>query len=272
MVSDWALRSGCIAAIWHEVHKRISADQYECSLKACTIVENFRGRMTEEQKVNAIMAAEIPELRDYLSPFTASVSSEELHSMVAKHFGSGSFAQLDGRPFLLSNAHVLGRKDLTLGVVLKNNTEMHTLSGAVLQSEDSDLAFTEIPADDWQRGERRAIDAKLFDRPHDVLDGEVCFFMGFPGAHSFSSVAERTVRTRAFPYAGQKLAGLTDDWVFYVNVDFKTMRDEHGQPVESFDFEGVSGSLVWNTRIVECVTNGKEWNPSVATPAGVVRG
>ncbi|HTW68168.1 MAG TPA: hypothetical protein VME17_26315 [Bryobacteraceae bacterium] len=228
--------------------------------------------MTDAQKINAKMDEAIPQLRDFLSPFVASISSREPHSTVAKHFGSGSFARMNETHFLLSNAHVLGRKDLTLGIVLKNNTEMHTLTGAVPQSEDADLAITEIPAEDWDQGDRRAVDAQLFNRPHDVPDGEICFFMGFPGAHSFSSVAERTVRTRAFPYAGQKVPRLTDDWVFYVNVDFKTMRDEHGQSVEPFDFEGVSGSLVWNTRIVECVTNGIDWSQFVVTPAGVVRG
>lgn len=103
--------------------------------------------------INATVTAGTPRLRDLLSPFVASVSSREPHSNVAKHFGSGSFVSVKGRPFLLSNAHVLGRTDLVLGVVLKNGAEMHTLSGAVPQSEDADLAVMEIPSEDWKQGE-----------------------------------------------------------------------------------------------------------------------
>ena len=153
--------------------------------------------------INATVTAGTPRLRDLLSPFVASVSSREPHSNVAKHFGSGLFVSVKGRPFLLSNAHVLGRTDLVLGVVLKNGAEMHTLSGAVPQSEDADLAVMEIPSEDWEQGDRQALHRVLLRRPHDVPDGEVCFFMGFPGAHSFPSVAERTVKTRAFCFVSR---------------------------------------------------------------------
>jgi hypothetical protein len=163
-----------------------------------------------EQRINATMAAAIVPLRDRVARVVASVSSRPPYLTVAKHFGTGSFAKIEDRFFLLSNAHVLGRKDLLKGIVLKNGAEMHTLNGAVAQSEDADLAITEIPDEEWSLGDRQAIEASLFDRPHDVPDGEICFFMGFPGVHSFTSVAERTVKTRAFPYAGQKIPNLTD--------------------------------------------------------------
>jgi hypothetical protein len=223
-----------------------------------------------KEKIDGLKDSAITRLRDELSPFVASISSREAFSPVAKHFGTGSFCRWKDRVFLLSNAHVLGREDLTLGVALKSGAEMHTLSGDVPQSEDSDLALMEIPLDAWERGDRLAVAGSFFG-PHRVPDGEYCFFMGFPKGTSFTSVAERAVRTRVLPYAGQKLPGLTDDWVFYIDVNFDRMRDVEGNPVEPFDFEGVSGSLVWDTGIVACAQSGAEWRPQLVRPVGVVR-
>ena len=229
--------------------------------------------MTPEElreKINRIKVPAVERLCDELSPFVASISSREAFTTVAKHFGTGSFCHWKERVFLLSNAHVLGRKDLTLGVALKSGAEMHTLSGRVPQSEDADLALMEIPPEAWEHGDRSAV-AGAFFGPHRVQDGEFCFFMGFPKGTSFTSVAERAVRTRVLPYAGQKLPGLTDDWVFYIDVNFNRMRDAEGNPVEPFDFEGVSGSLVWDTGIVACAVSGEEWRSQIVRPVRVVR-
>jgi len=223
-----------------------------------------------KEKVTSIKQESVELLRDELSPYVASISSRAQYENIARHSGTGSFFQWKYRKFLLSNAHVLGCKDLTLGVALRSGSEMHTLSGPVPQSRDSDLAFMEIPEDDWQRGDRLPVAGSSF-YDHQVPDEEFCFFMGFPKHMSFSSIAERAVRTRVLPYAGQKLPGITDEWVFYIDVDFNKMRDADGQPVEPFDFEGVSGSLVWDTGIVASVKADAQWKPQMVKPAGVVR-
>jgi hypothetical protein len=174
------------------------------------------------------------------------------------------------RIWLLSNAHAIAIPGVTLGVTLRNGAEMHTLHGHRPVSSDADLAIIEVSAADWEAGDRQAIEVEQFQRSHDLVAGEMCFFIGFPGAHSFTSVAERTVRSKAFPYAGQQV-GPIDEWVFYMHAQLSSMHDENGEEVAPFEFGGVSGSLVWNTRIVESVRKGTNWTPGLATPAGVLR-
>jgi hypothetical protein len=127
-----------------------------------------------------------------------------------------------------------------------------------------------------------------FAKRHALLQGEYLFTIGFTGEKAHYSPSLETLFTRGTPYLTQeydealepeesrrpiKHPEFDPDYHFAmqwhpdatISTDVKTSsipRDPHG----------MSGSFVWNTRIVEFAASGETWTPGVARLTGLLWG
>lgn len=127
---------------------------------------------------------------------------------------------------------------------------------------------------EYSAHEAKAIPVKRFASTHHPRRGELLFFIGYSGDRSgfcFGSlIAPGT------PCSGQEVefpSGIGDPR-FHFAIGYR--RDlavsvdgsSRGLPTPP----GFGGSLVWNSRFVECVEKNKEWSPEEAQVTGIVWG
>jgi hypothetical protein len=122
----------------------------------------------------------------------------------------------------------------------------------------------------------------MISKKHDPADGEILFFQGFPGQNT--SLNYEGVTAIPLAYATYEIESKeiiekfhTDfdmDFHFsivYTSTDSVSMNDE--DPLSKPPIaKGLSGSLVWDTKYVECLRLGKKWSPELARVTGIIWG
>ena len=141
-----------------------------------------------------------------------------------------------------------------------------------------DVAIAPIDDRVWAKtaAEHRAtpIPFSRFATSHRPVLGELLFMVGYSGVRS--AFLFGTLVSRGTPYLTQETPLLAD----YGNTDYHFaihyLPDRAISPAERPEGlptpPGLSGSLVWNTRFMECTQAGLNWDPAQAQVTGIIWG
>lgn len=209
----------------------------------------------------------------FVSPISHAISEEE-----GKLEGTGSYLEVADRRWLISNEHVLRDWETRQFThQLDGCDEVFPLEGRPLATEKHpiDAAIWEIPDEVWQRHPHHAqpIAASRLAEQHAPIPGELLFFCGFPQQRSVFSY--QTLVSRATQLVTQECRPPTVDDL-HPNLVLVAFSPEHARSVDPSggvplsNPPGISGSLLWNTRRLECHQQGRKWSPDMAQVTGMV--
>lgn len=151
----------------------------------------------------------------------------------------------------------------------------------------ADLAFSPID-DSWNAvgHSAMAFPDHRFEEKHAPIQGKYLFLMGFSGEKAHYSPSFKMLFTTGTPYLTQEF-----DETLEMEVTKRPIRHPDFDPIYHFpmqwlpevtipsdgktssipfDPHGMSGSLVWNTRLKEFAETGETWTPGVARLTGVL--
>lgn len=184
--------------------------------------------------------------------------------------GTGSYITLLDGTFLITNNHVIreGRDGHIAHqptgsggeYVALDNSQIYTNSWPI------DVALARVASND-EHGPRASIPAALFDERYQAIDGEMLFFIGYPGSTSLYDelVSDSSLRKSYFgEIEMQGLPMITQahrseavmvpqfDQKFHVLIEYPGVAPRPGTMEVSplFNPKGMSGSLLWDTRFI----------------------
>jgi len=215
----------------------------------------------------------INNVKPFVTPISKVVSDEH-----GELVGSGSYVQMGNSHFLITNEHVarhVRRESLChqfqdADVVLRCTNQFVAVAAPI------DVAATRISDNSWLHcaHNSRCIPIERFADSHNAVASELFFIIGFSGARS--SFYFGALNSPATPYLARECAIPREhgDTRYHFAFDY---NPEYAVQVPGPRSElptppGMSGSLVWNTRAVDAIQSGVEWNPSMACVTGIVWG
>ena len=211
-----------------------------------------------------------------VTPISRVLSQEE-----GELLGTGSYLADVGERFLITNEHnVAALETHSLGLQFHGNDhvfKLHNSAPAIAYPADcalsliSDRVWSGEPALQPHYG--KAIPIAQFADRHVPVAEELLFFRGYAGVnsrfmfdHLASGVTSYTTKETALPSSWGD--GAYHFAIHYPPEKAVALDRGSGLPLPN----GFSGSLVWNTRYVECVTQGIDWSPDMAQLTGIVWG
>ncbi len=212
---------------------------------------------------------------DYVQPYVTPLS-EVVDKDCGRHWGSGSYFRYDGKVFLITNEHVAAK--------LVDTSITHQFMGAdhvfrfatpfVACDYPFDLAISRIATDVWSYCSHCAVPIEFsrFSQFHEPVPGECFFTLGYSNERSGFHFG--TFVANGIPYLTQEAPipdSLADPSYHFLlhylpELATPTVANSPGLPAP----DGLSGSLVWNTRLVERMLAGEEWTPNDAVVTGIV--
>ncbi len=203
-------------------------------------------------------------------------------------WGTGSYCELFGTPFLLTNEHVatvgpgwtLGHLPGPTDEYIQLDSPFHA-SGAPI-----DVAIIRVAG----LGDNRAtVASRHMSRRYGPVSGELLFWLGYPGSRCTrnESITELRIRSNWFkgpletpcvPFISQAvpaaptkpLAGFHVDLHVLVHYPAKAARIAGDESVDLPNPHGMSGSLLWDTRFVASTLRGDTWSPACARVCGLI--
>lgn len=217
-------------------------------------------------------------MSEYVRPFVTPIG-RMLSETEGMHEGTGSFIERKGERFLLSNDHVaaaMTSNQLTIGFHGTDDL-VRVVGNAHAYGAPQDVALWRLSQENWTAVTHMAatIPESKFAPVHAPVSGEMLFLQGFAGERSkflFGHLV--TPRT---PYLAIE-AAVPEDPVANPTVHFAlTYSPESTKSVDSSsrgppDPHGLSGSLIWDTRRIACLRDGRPWHPEEARVTGILWG
>ena len=215
-------------------------------------------------------------MTDYLKQFRTPIFID--HGDYAEPWGTGSFLELDGQKFILTNEHVVRpRVNSQLGFRFEQQPQLLKLLGDhVEHTWPWDLALVPIVQEVWSTFNHGSapIHVDQIALAHDPFPTEVFAFSGYAGESSTFLFGE--MQFGATTSLALELSLIPSDEIdprFHFGLAYRpdlatAVVGGKGLPKPP----GLSGSTVWNTRFVEAKYLGIDWTPSLAKVAGVVWG
>jgi hypothetical protein len=210
----------------------------------------------------------------YTTPISLAVSNDE-----GQLCGSGSYCNFFGKNFLVTNEHVARkRQDYSLAPKFFGDDSFFRLRNPfVALGAPIDIALARVDDDEWNRFPHKAsaICSTQFAESHELVEGELLFIAGYSGDRCRFSFG--CLFTHGTPYLAREcpLPENTEcDSKFHFALDYNPEKatsidgTSRGLPLPP----GLSGTLVWNTRVVEMKMRGKPWTPQAARVTGIVWG
>jgi len=195
----------------------------------------------------------------------------------AKLSGCGSFVNIDNQHILLTCEHVVTEKPLSY--TFYGAKEVYRHDGDWKEEKHPvDIAYTKISNQAWSATEHEAsaIPSNRFaDKHAPYCKEELIFFHGFSGENAKYVFGE--YHANGTGYCTQEKQNTGDNKVFELfwnplETKFTpASSDLVRNNVRIDDPSGFSGSLVWNTRYMEMVSQGKDWSPECAVVTGLLR-
>ena len=210
----------------------------------------------------------------YTTPISKVISDEE-----GQHCGSGSYCELLGRHLLLSSEHV-ARERLTHSLAPKFFGDDHYFvlrNHFIALGAPNDVALARVDDDEWNRFPHAAsaISAGQFAQSHTSTEGELLFIAGYSGELSRFSFG--VLVTPGTPYLARECPLPNDsrcNSAFHFALNYNPGKatsidgSSRGLPLPP----GFSGTLVWNTRVVEMKARVEPGTPDAARVTGIVWG
>ena len=235
-----------------------------------------------DQKPNAdecfaITKAVLEKMVIETAPFVTPISRVIEHDY-GELEGSGSYIEIDGQRYLITNEHVAARlKTHSIGHQFAGSSNVYrSAEPFVTDPYPADVGLRIIGDNLWNDSDHSAAPIPFcrFAAKHSPVDGELFFIAGFAGArarfHFGQLNCERItylMQADAFPQDHGE-----EDFHFAIayRPDLARTTDALGQGLP--DPHGLSGTLVWNTRFIEITCTGGVWSPEQAQVTGIVWG
>lgn len=209
----------------------------------------------------------------YVTPISHAISNDE-----GALKGTGGYLEFAGKRWLISNEHVLGDWEIhQFAHQFHGCDDVFGLVGAPtgIEKHPVDTAIWHIPDDVWNARLHQAVavpSSRLAHR-HAPVPGELLFVMGFPQQRSsfyFNTLASRATQLIAQERNPSTVDDLHANYVLvgYSTEKAQTVKLSGGASLSQPP--GMSGSLLWNTRRVECEVEGRSWTPSMAQVTGML--
>lgn len=185
--------------------------------------------------------------------------------------GSSTLVLLRGETFLLTAEHVVREKSnpdyLGIAHTTRNGAPPRMVTTPNYYYMDRPLDLALVPVDATEL-ERVPLEVESLAATSELVDRDILFIQGFPGARSRSLAA---VYSNTLPYVtGPGSSSYTwFDPTLHFAIDYAAtgIIDENGNAADFVDPHGLSGSAVWATG--RCMT-GDSWDPSLSRIVGVI--
>jgi hypothetical protein len=209
----------------------------------------------------------------YITPISYSTSDNE-----GRLEGTGAYIEYRRKRLLITNEHVIRdwRKRQFGHQLLGCNDVFRLSKPTALEGYPVDAAICMIDDKVWNSQPHAAEPVPLsrIATKHQPAPGELFFLSGFPGERSgfvFETLISHATRlvTQELP-PGMMIPGLHPN---YFTLNYPVGKAQSVDPNNTIPLSlppGLSGSLVWNTRRVECHAQGKEWRPELAQVTGLL--
>lgn len=184
--------------------------------------------------------------------------------------GTGSYLDIDGETYLLTNEHVAKtRQEYRLGHLYFPDELIHVvLSDFATITAPVDAAIAQVDLS----ATAAAVPLSLYANRHESVPGELFYIGGFAGARS--KFFYNTLITPLTSYVAQEdvaQSAVLGDYHFAIPwLPDRAQKADPSAPDLSPP-PGMSGSLVWNTRRVEFAQEDRAWSPSDARVTGLLR-
>ena len=233
---------------------------------------------TEEGEWQKICADTATKMIGHIQPHLTSIS-RILSETEGEHLGSGSYLEIEGKKYIVTNEHVakhLATHSLTHQFFGNENT-LKLTKPAITKLSPVDVAFIEIPNLSWFLFDHSALEipSDRFAAAHNPAESECLFFAGYSGerskflfGHLMTPVTPYLTQERPFP-SNVREADPDFHFALFYPPDLATSVDGTSHLPNP---HGFSGSLVWDTKRVACLSAGIEWNPEMAKITGIVWG
>lgn len=213
-----------------------------------------------------------------VEPHTTPISQVIDHDN-GDHWGAGSYCEFEGKRFLLTNEHVAAKLQ-THSLAHKFHGDDHYFQfrhqfHAI--DAPNDTALVRIDDREWTRFPHGAlpIAAAQFATIHAPVEWELLFVAGYSGERA--KFLYGSLFTRGTPYLARECPLPVDPtcvpefhFAMHYNPALATPVDPKGRPLPLPP--GMSGSLVWNTRVVEQRIRCLVWTPDDAVVTGILWG
>ena len=215
------------------------------------------------------------EMAPHAEKFSTPISISMDHDRRGKHVGTGSYHNLLGTEVLLSCEHVLKyRAKNRMAHKLRGFDRYILIDGARAGAGwPIDVEVAPIAAWDSVEHGSEALPLSRWDFAHDPDPFELMFVHGYASENAQFLVDELRTGGTAYVARQAKLPGHEEvDQRFHFAIEYR--RDA---AVQAFGRRGLpdphsmSGSLVWNTKFVECMRENKSWSPAEAVVTGLLR-
>lgn len=196
--------------------------------------------------------------------------------------GTGAFVEVAGTKLLVSNNHVIKNKGLHYSFF-----EFNRFVSAAAQTyglpAPIDIGAAKVSDEVWSQYATKAsaVPFDSFAEKHQTVPHEILWTAGYPGAR-VKQLAESThavcqaLPTQEYLFHEGEMPHeeFSPDYHFAVSYSpegaqpFDTSRPSRSPGLS--DPHGLSGSLVWNTRRLECFYANRPWSPNMAVVTGLV--
>jgi hypothetical protein len=213
-----------------------------------------------------------------VAPHTTPISQVIEHDY-GEHWGSGSYCEFDTQRYLITNEHVAAR--------LQTHSLAHKFFGDEhyfkfrhpfhAAPAPCDTAVVRVDDREWTRFSHGAIPIPIeqFAPAHRPVDSELLFIAGYSGdrahfqfGHLFTSGTPYLARECSLPNTPDCVPEY--HFAMQYNPALATPVESKARPLPLPP--GMSGTLVWNTRVVEQRMRGLNWTPADARVTGIVWG
>lgn len=210
----------------------------------------------------------------YITPISKILDHEN-----GEHWGSGSYFLNNGTKYIITNEHVArGRRTHSLTHTFSATDNIYRIQNDFHSwVYPVDVAIAEIEEAIWSSVEHnsRCIQQSQFANRHAPVPSEYLFLSGFSA--ETSKFYFGTLSNPVTPFLTQEICLPTNDDRFDQSYHFAlqfnpstavSTEKMRGLP----NPHGMSGSLVWDTKIIYCKTYGIPWHCDLPVVTGIVWG
>lgn len=229
------------------------------------------------------------QMAGHVYPFVTPISLSVMEAR-GSALGTGNYVRVSGATYLLTNHHVIQEGvGAHLGHLPGPTDEYVRMMHTIITAEwPIDMALMRLE-EEWNGATKTAVPVSRFDHRYAPVDGELLFYLGFPGTtatrletpiegiHSRYTWHGAALENLAVPVLTQ---AFRDDpgpleWydpVYHVVVasPARAPRTAGGPLADLPNPKGMSGSLLWDTKFVACANAGMGWSPERARICGLL--
>lgn len=227
----------------------------------------------------------LKEMARHVDQFITPISQPEDEDR-GRPVGSGTYLQINGCTYLVTNEHV-ARWMLESGIahLPHRGDNYRRLPPINVLDFPVDVGIVRLDHASLDGATQVPLPIDRFDERYDPVPGEILFLCGYPvyarrgiteyeirqphGTHfGFLSPPGVPVLTYPVMEPDRFPAGLDREFHAVVNYEGLAFRSGEEGPRESPDPSGLSGSLLWDTKFMAC--EGEGWSPSMARVCGQI--